>query len=78
MRLKSEVKEGRQDNIFGWFCHLWPTAKKDNGEPDTKEGEDVWIQLFLALSSIHVFHLYGGVDDHDEVDDHHTMVQMIL
>ena len=32
---------------------------------------------FLASSSIHVF-LYGGVDDHDEVDDHHTMVQMIL
>ena len=77
MRLKSEVKEGRQDNIFGWFCHLWPTAKKDNGEPDTKEGEDVWIQLFSFIF-YSCFHLYGGVDDYAEVDDHHTMVQMIL
>ena len=25
-----------------------------------------------------MFFLYGGVDDHDEVDDDHTMVQMIL
>ena len=55
----SPVKEG-VNKEWCWFGYLWPTAKKDNGEPEAKEGQCL---KFNDISSC--FHLHGGVDDHD-------------
>ena len=34
-----ESEKERQGKSFGWLIHLWPTAKRGSGEPDTKEGQ---------------------------------------
>ena len=55
--LKRAVKSVKtRVSSIGWFIHLWPTAKKDSGEPDTKEG-----QCLDSTISLHAFIFIMGL-----------------
>ena len=47
---KSRVLKKRKVRRF--FCHLWPTAKKDNGEPDTKESQPLGSTTIVKNSVV--------------------------